>query len=101
MHHCNRWLADYCIQFNISAHSTRRSIIEIKTISYKRIATIQEVVTVEDGYQDIPLYGGLSRDVITKGGAVIIMNEEEGLLSVMIHPVGQNENGHSVNCCFE
>ena len=97
--HFHSWLDQDCIQLNVSAHKSLCSLIEIKTIVFNRITSLQEVVAVGRGYQTMPIYGSMSSAVAANGGAVVTKDRE--LFSLSIYPVGEKEEGHSFQTCFE
>lgn len=88
-----------CIQFNVSAHERLQSLVEIKTMSFSKVTLLQEVVTVTRDYQTLPIYESMSSTIATEGGTVVM--KDQTLLTILVRPLGLNENGHSLICCFE
>ncbi len=89
----------HCIQLNISAHETVRSIVEIETMSFPRIQSLVQVVSYNGEQKDVPLYEDASY-VVHIGGGAAVTKDQDGLLKVTILPFVSNGKGHSFTMCF-
>ena len=89
------------MEFNITAHTSVRSIVEIEALTGGRKVSVRER-NEEGHYIDLPVVSraSLNYSVANRGGVCSIYKQNGGLNTLTIFPRGTGEKGHSFLLSF-
>ena len=91
-----RWVHKGQVEFNITAHASIRSVVEIEALTGGMLVSVAER-SLGGHYIDLPIVsrGSLDHLVAKTGGVCSVLQQNSGLCTVTIFPQGTSKKGHS------